>query len=367
VGNEYSGRGGIGRVKFRAAQRMLDDGTSPPEVARAVGIDRKTAHQIDAGEHIYQTDPRWTKCQHCGAALEGEHCRSCHGARPKLTHGTRHINEIVAAYAPRQETAELHLEELTKSVTSLGVIQSVLIDQEDGRLLDGERRLAAAKAAGVKRIPTVEIDAPPARMWDCVVASEFAREDRNPIERALLLAEAMEETNHTQSSLAEIAGRPQSQISEYLAMLRLPDIWRDFLIDQTITAKHARHLTPFAGDAEVMQRVLAEFDAQAVPPARDFGRQVRDIAAEVQAARPDDEPATLPLRRPPKRAPMVQVKLKFPSDVAPIVEEKLELVSDALDAGSREAAVILLIEKFTGEPLIENSYQEIDELTGKAA
>lgn len=114
------------------------------------------------------------------------------------------------------------MEDLTRSVKESGIIQPILVrfEGEDIYLVAGERRLRAAKAAGLKKIPAVLTEADPAHI---TLIENIQRENLKPVEEAEGMLKLMDERGYTQDQLAGIIGKSKSTISETLSLNRLPE------------------------------------------------------------------------------------------------------------------------------------------------
>lgn len=115
------------------------------------------------------------------------------------------------------------LMELSESIKDKGVLQPVVIRRtNDGDifLVAGERRLKAAKMAGLEKIPAVLTSGNPAEI---ALIENLQREDLKPIETAEALKRMIDEYGYTHERLAAIIGKARSTVSEMLSLIRLPD------------------------------------------------------------------------------------------------------------------------------------------------
>lgn len=125
---------------------------------------------------------------------------------------------------PRQHFDEKALSELTQSIKEKGVLQPVIVrvDRENEKvyLVAGERRLKAAKKAGLEKIPAVVTTGDPAEI---ALIENLQREDLNPIDEAEALEKLMQKHKYKQETLASVVGKAKSTISEALSLNRLPN------------------------------------------------------------------------------------------------------------------------------------------------
>jgi len=128
---------------------------------------------------------------------------------------------------PRKYFNEEALGELTQSIKARGILQPVIIRrEEDGTifLVAGERRLRAARQAGLEQLPAVLTKGHPTEI---ALIENLQREDLKPIEEAEALAWMVDEYHYTQAELAAVIGKAQSTISETLSLSKLPDEIKD--------------------------------------------------------------------------------------------------------------------------------------------
>ena len=128
---------------------------------------------------------------------------------------------------PREFFDEKSLNELAASIKKKGVLQPVIIRKTDDAqifLVAGERRLKAAKIAGLEKIPAIITKGNPAEI---ALIENLQREDLKPIEEAEALGRMIEEHGYTQETLVQVLGKAQSTISEVLSLNRLPESIKD--------------------------------------------------------------------------------------------------------------------------------------------
>src|SRR5207245_11812534 len=116
--------------------------------------------------------------------------------------------------------------ELAASITALGIIQPMTVrPAEDGRylLVAGERRLAAALAAGLTEVPAIVREMDDREALEIALVENCQRRDLNPTDEAGAYRLLITEHGYTQRSLARQIGRSQSHIAKRLALLELPE------------------------------------------------------------------------------------------------------------------------------------------------
>lgn len=146
---------------------------------------------------------------------------------------------------PRRDFDEQALQELTHSIKLHDLIQPVTVSKLHGnkyRLISGERRLRAAKMAGLKDVPAYIRQANDQELLELALLENLQREDLNAIEIALSYKRMMDELNHTQEEVAERMGKDRSTITNYLRLLKLPPDIQVAVRSGEISMGHARAL-----------------------------------------------------------------------------------------------------------------------------
>jgi len=128
---------------------------------------------------------------------------------------------------PRKVFDEAALTELTDSLKKHGILQPLLfLPGEQGYLtvVSGERRLAAAKNAGILTIPAMMVDGNPAEI---ALVENLIRQDLTAVEEAEALQRLMNEQNYNQEQLAGVINKARTTLNEILSLNRLPLLIRD--------------------------------------------------------------------------------------------------------------------------------------------
>ncbi len=147
-------------------------------------------------------------------------------------------------HQPRREFALDKLVELAQSISENGVLQPLCITMESGKpvLVAGERRLRAARIAGLREVPCVEVDADDRRRRVLALVENLQREDMNCFETAEGIRELMTSFELTQCEVAQQLGYSQSAVANKLRLLRLSPEERETLLSAGLTERHARTL-----------------------------------------------------------------------------------------------------------------------------
>jgi len=110
------------------------------------------------------------------------------------------------------------------------------------QVVAGERRVRAARLAGLTRIPAVIREASNAQALEMALVENLQREDLNPMEAAEAYRRLIEEFELTQEEVAERLGRDRSSVANALRLLRLPKRLREDLVAGILSEGHARAL-----------------------------------------------------------------------------------------------------------------------------
>ncbi|MGD8779927.1 MAG: ParB/RepB/Spo0J family partition protein [Ignavibacteria bacterium] len=149
-------------------------------------------------------------------------------------------------YQPRTDFDPDALEELKKSILQNGLIQPITvrrISPENYQLISGERRLRACTDIGYKDIPAyiIKVETKEA-MLALSLIENIQREKLNPIEVAFAYKRLLEECNLSQEQVAERVGKDRTTITNSIRLLKLPKEIQESIIDNSISAGHARAL-----------------------------------------------------------------------------------------------------------------------------
>lgn len=145
---------------------------------------------------------------------------------------------------PRRRFDQEALEELAATIRTHGVLTPVVIRRSPRgyQVVAGERRVRAARLAGLTRIPAVIREASNAQALEMALVENLQREDLNPLEAAEAYRRLVEEFGLTQEEVAERLGRNRSSVANALRLLRLPRRIREDLAEGTLSEGHARAL-----------------------------------------------------------------------------------------------------------------------------
>lgn len=155
------------------------------------------------------------------------------------------LDEIVTNDAqPRKSFDEEELGELTDSVRQYGVLQPILVQKKENkyRIIAGERRYRAAKAAGLKEIPVIIRDYTTQQAAEIAIIENVQRADLNPLEEAMAYQTLIDEYGLKQDEIANRVSKNRTTITNALRLLKLKNRARQLLTEGKISAGHARAL-----------------------------------------------------------------------------------------------------------------------------
>ncbi|MGI6587996.1 MAG: nucleoid occlusion protein [Peptococcia bacterium] len=147
-------------------------------------------------------------------------------------------------YQPRRYFDSFQLEELAKSIKEFGIIQPILVRQQENyyELIAGERRLRASQNIGRQTIPAIVRAMSDQEIAEIALIENLQREDLNYFEEAEGYKRLFQEFNLTQEEMARRIGKSQSTIANKLRLLKLPPQIKNDINTDIITERHARAL-----------------------------------------------------------------------------------------------------------------------------
>ncbi len=156
------------------------------------------------------------------------------------------LDEITTnPWQPRTQFDEAGLQELTESIKAHGILQPLVVRPRPTggyELVAGERRMIAAKRAGLTRLPVVVRDVPDEQMLMVALIENVQRRDLNPLERARAFRRLVDEHHLSHERVADLAGMARSTVSNSLRLLELGEAHRNAISSGTISEGHARAL-----------------------------------------------------------------------------------------------------------------------------
>jgi ParB family transcriptional regulator, chromosome partitioning protein len=144
---------------------------------------------------------------------------------------------------PRRVFDQAAIAELSISISERGVLQPIVVSQQPGgryELVAGERRLRAAKLAGLAAIPAMVRDTDDWERLDLALAENMAREDLNPVEEARACAMLVDDLGITKRDVARRVGRSRAAISNLIRLLDLPEEALEMIERDELSEGHGR-------------------------------------------------------------------------------------------------------------------------------
>lgn len=197
-----------------------------------------------------------------------------------------HVDSIDAnPFQPRTNFDELALEELAASIRKLGIVQPLTVRESgNGRyqLIAGERRLRAAKLAGLTHVPAYVRTADDQAMLELALVENIQREDLDAVEVAISFQRLIEECRLTQEQLSERVGKQRSTVANYLRLLRLPAEIQLGIREKHLMMGHARTLINIEDPKQQIEVYYKIIDGDLSV------RQAEELVREIQAGKAKD-------------------------------------------------------------------------------
>jgi len=200
---------------------------------------------------------------------------------------------------PRENFEPKALEELANSIRRQGILQPLVVrpisNQERGfQLIAGERRLRAAKIAGLKKVPALVKEVNDQQALALSLIENLQREDLNPVEQAKAYQQLTKDFHLTQQELAELLGKERSTIANTLRLLKLPPEIQKELEKGTITPGHARTLLSL--DSSVKIKWLFKKIVEQGLSVREAEREAKKLQEEKAEGKRRSRPKDVHLR-----------------------------------------------------------------------
>jgi ParB family chromosome partitioning protein len=192
-------------------------------------------------------------------------------------------------YQPRQRFDSEKIRALAESMRENGVLQPLLVKREGDsfELIAGERRLRAARLAGLRTVPVVVREADARESLKLSILENVQREDLNPIEEARAYQRLVDEFAMTQEEIGVRLGKSRSAIANTIRLLQLPEEVQDRVQNGEITAGHARALLGAASiDEQIEIAALVRERKMTVRDTESVAQKRRPAARAASAADP---------------------------------------------------------------------------------
>jgi ParB family chromosome partitioning protein len=232
--------------------------------------------------------------------------------RPDETPRTLRLDQLQPGkYQPRTRMDEGSLYELAESIKAQGVMQPILVrpvGAERYEIIAGERRMRAAKLAGLDDVPVLVKNVPDESAAAMALIENIQREDLNPLEEAHGLQRLTDEFGLTHEQAAQAVGRSRSAATNLLRLLKLSEPVQQLLMAGDIDMGHARALLPLEGAQQILS--------------------ANEIVAKKLSVREAEKLAARAALRSARQAPLLRTRHDKPRDLQRIEQQ----LSDALTA-----------------------------------
>ncbi|MBE5823184.1 MAG: ParB/RepB/Spo0J family partition protein [Butyrivibrio sp.] len=163
---------------------------------------------------------------------------------------------------PRKTFNEDDLLELADSIKQHGIITPLLVTKKNGMymIVAGERRWRAARKAGLKEVPAVVKDLTDEEIAEIAIIENLQRVGINPIEEAFAFKQLIDNHNYTQDQVAEKISKSRVYVTNSMRLLKLTKKVQEMVIEELLTAGHARALLSISNDADQEEIAQQVFD-----------------------------------------------------------------------------------------------------------
>jgi ParB family chromosome partitioning protein len=222
---------------------------------------------------------------------------------------------------PRRQFSETSIKELAASIREVGILQPLVIRSTEAgfELIAGERRLRAAKEAGLDRVPVLIRQAGEGESMEMALVENLQREDLNPLETAAAYQALMDSFGLTKDQLASRLGKSRAAVTNTLRLTRLPESIQTLVLAEKLSEGHARALLGL----ETEERMLRL--AERVRSERFSVRKTEELVREELAE--------------PRESPTAGAKLRGKRDEFDRYREVSHRIQDALTLPTRVRAL----------------------------
>ncbi len=163
---------------------------------------------------------------------------------------------------PRKNFNEDSLQELADSIKQYGIIEPLIVQKNGSmyKIIAGERRWRAARIAGLKEIPVIVKEYSDEEVFEIALIENIQREDLNPIEEAIAYRKLIDEFHLKQDDIANRVGKSRVAVTNSMRLLKLDERIQQMLIEDMISAGHARALLGITENEMQYQVAVKVFD-----------------------------------------------------------------------------------------------------------
>lgn len=195
---------------------------------------------------------------------------------------------------PRHDFDEAALAALAASISQFGVLQPIIVSElADGsgtyRIVAGERRWRAARAAGLGEIPAIIFSGDELAAAQVSLVENIQRRDLSAVEEALAFRDLIERFGLTQDEVADKVGKSRPAVTNSLRLLELPDAVLEMISDGRLSMGHARAILGLNDKSDEARTALAEKVAAADLSVRETEQLVKSLNAPKKEKKPQPE------------------------------------------------------------------------------
>ena len=198
-------------------------------------------------------------------------------------------------HQPRRNFSETSIKELAASIQEVGILQPLVIRSTEAgfELIAGERRLRAAKEAGLDRVPVLIRHAGEGESMEMALVENLQREDLNPLETAAAYQALMDSFGLTKEQLAARLGKSRAAVTNTLRLTRLPDSIRAMVLAEKLSEGHARALLGLDREEHMLRLAdLVQAEKLSVRKTEDLVRE--QLAEPRQSQKATEKPQEQP-------------------------------------------------------------------------
>lgn len=244
-------------------------------------------------------------------------------------------------HQPRRNFPDASIKELAASIREVGILQPLVVRPAASgfEIIAGERRLRAAKHAGMERVPVLIRQAAENESMEMALVENLQREDLNPLETATAYQALIDSFGLSKEQLALRLGKSRAAVTNTLRLMQLPDVIRTRLQEGSLTEGHARALLSLESEDQMLQvaeRVRSEKlsvrKTEEIVRQHLSGQQEQQTTSSArtkperpeefeQASRVLQEALTLPVRvKPYRRGGKVEIRFRESEELDAIVQ-----------------------------------------------
>lgn len=210
------------------------------------------------------------------------------------------IDEIRAnPYQPRKEFDEKALQDLADSIRIHGIFTPLLVRKSQAKgyeLIAGERRLRAAKLAGLSVVPAISVEFTDEEMMEISILENVQRENLNAIEEAAAYDSLIKRLGYTQEKLAERVGKSREYCANMLRLLKLPQDVQKLVSEKKLTMGHVRPLLSLKDEDKMYDAAIHVMkEKMSVRDVEKYVKELNGLEGKPKKVKAEKDPLVLDL------------------------------------------------------------------------